>query len=100
MVYQAMRGWVPAMLVTEHGVPADVKPYNPPDLLTTIMQGTPRKWGLSESPIQRRLRQRRSERANRRTVKREPTERERAHPGNPNERAPIRNGDPTSRGRQ
>lgn len=61
-VYQTMRGWVPAMLVTEHGVPAGLEPYNPPDLLTIIMQATSRKWALSEPPIKRRL-EARAERA-------------------------------------
>ena len=56
-VYMAMRGWVPAMRVTEHGVPNDVQPYNPPDLVPRILEGTSRKW-TSEPPIKRRLKAR------------------------------------------
>jgi len=55
-VYQAMGGWVPAMLVTDKGIPAGIEPYNGPDLWPTILQGTSRKWDYSDSPARRRKR--------------------------------------------
>ena len=43
-VYQLLCGYVPAMLLTEHGCPTDYEPWNGPDLIKIIMLGTERKW--------------------------------------------------------
>jgi hypothetical protein len=72
-VYETMGGWVPAMRVSEHGAPPGLAPHNPPELLSVILQGTPRRWANTETPIKRRLRARA----------------ERAPDGNASERAPC-----------
>lgn len=59
-VYMAMRGWIPAMRVTENGVPPGIKPYNELDLLEIVLKGTSRKWSAhTESPARRRAREKR-----------------------------------------
>jgi hypothetical protein len=59
-VYEAMGGWVPAMRVTEHGAPADVKPYDAPGLMRIIFEGTSRRLSYTTPPIKRRLRLRKN----------------------------------------
>jgi hypothetical protein len=54
-VYEALGGWIPAMLVTERGVPKGIEPYNSHDLMSILLQGTSRKWEcFTISPAQRR----------------------------------------------
>jgi hypothetical protein len=48
-------GWVPAMRITENGIPPGIEPYNAPELIDVVLQGTGRKWNChSTSPARRR----------------------------------------------